>query len=77
MASPRVTPPTVAPATNHEAVARYECPFPRSPKGVMVESMDRPHGDQVDRTAAATATAAPTSGSQTVMVMPPIRRRWC
>ena len=39
----------------------------RSLIGVMVDSMDRPHGDQVDRTAAATATAEHARGMQRFM----------
>ena len=36
----------------------------------MVDSMDSPHGDQVERTAAAAATSAARTVMQTVMSIP-------
>ena len=58
--------PEQAPATNQVAVAPYRWPRLRSPNGVMVDSIDSPHGDHVERTAAATATTAPAVGIKIV-----------
>jgi hypothetical protein len=49
---------------NQVQVTRYRCPLPRSAKGVMVESIDSPHGDHVERAAA----APPTRKARTVSV---------
>ncbi len=68
--APRVTPPATAPRTNQEAVAPYRWPLPRSATGVMVESIDRPHGDQVERAAAPTATNPAATAIQNVMGLP-------
>ena len=56
--SPRVAPPTTLPATNQDAVAPQRWPRARSASGVMVESMERPQGDQVERAAPTTAMRA-------------------
>src|SRR5262249_42073499 len=64
-----VNPPSVAPATNHAAVRAKRWPRPASASGVSWESMDNPHGDQVDRAAAASATTTPSTMS--VMTMEP------
>ena len=53
---PSVAPPSVAPRMNQVAVVRNRLPRPCSPSGVIVESIDCPHGDHVERIAAATAT---------------------
>src|SRR5436190_23744397 len=62
-AAPSVAPPSTVPATNHVVVTHQRWPRLRSPRGVIVESIEWPHGDHVDRTAATTARtrAAPTS----------------
>ena len=54
---------------NQAAVPRKEWPRARSVNGVMVESMDRPQGDHVDRTAAAVATIAPLTTITTTEVV--------
>src|SRR4051812_24970177 len=55
--TPNVAPPAAAPTTNHVAVAPKRWRRVRSASGVMVDSIDWPHGDHVERTAAATASA--------------------
>ena len=52
---------------NQAALAAQRLLRPRSPIGVMVDSIDRPHGDHVDRTAAATATTDASRISNDVM----------
>ena len=61
MPRPSVSPPTTAPITNQVAVERNRWPRPCSASGVMVDSIESPHGDQVERTAAATATTSAIS----------------
>ena len=49
MAAPSVAPPASAPTRYHEAAADQRCPRPCSASGVMVDSMERPQGDHVER----------------------------
>src|SRR6185436_19446226 len=60
--APSVAPPTSAPTTKHVAVLRKRRPRLASARGVIVDNIDNPHGDQVERAAAASAvTAASTA----------------
>src|SRR4051794_35205446 len=63
---PVVAPPRTAPMTYHEAVPAKRRPRPRSASGVMDDSIDSPHGDQEERTAAATAVTR-ARGTSNVM----------
>ena len=66
--APRVAPPATLPVKYQVAVAHQRCPRPFSAKGVMVESMETPQGDHVERTppASAMATAQTTTRPVTV-----------
>src|SRR5580658_7785360 len=75
--NPRVAPPATLPSTNQDAVAAHRWPRARSASGVMVESMERPQGDQVERAAATTATVAAAMARTSVPVMGVLpSRRW-
>jgi hypothetical protein len=47
--APRVAPPATLPVRYQVAVVHQRCPRPFSAKGVMVDSMETPQGDQVER----------------------------
>ena len=68
IAPPSMAPPTTEPTMNHAAVVRYRYPRDASPTGVSCESIDCPHGDHVERIAAAMATKAPST--RTVVCTP-------
>src|SRR3954452_12308444 len=70
-AAPTMAPAAVEPPTYQPAVTNQWFPRPRSPSGWMLESIDSPQGDQVERTAATSATAIP---NQVVAVT--TDRRW-
>src|SRR5262245_61678860 len=74
--TPVVAPPITEPTRNQLAVQRKRCPRPDSASGVMVESIDRPHGDQVERTAAATAVTAASPTSNANMAESVVRVSW-
>jgi hypothetical protein len=46
---------------NHAAVEANRWPRPDSASGVIDDSIDSPHGDQVERAAEATATTKPAA----------------
>ncbi len=69
--APMVTPPRTEPATKNIAATPNRLFRPRSPSGVMLESIDSPHGDQVDRTAPTTADATPAHTTTAVTVRGP------
>ena len=52
-----MAPPATLPVRYQVAVAHQRCPRPFSAKGVMVESIDTPQGDQVERTPPTNAMA--------------------
>ena len=57
--APRVSPPARPPTVNQAAVTQNRWPRARSDSGVIVEIIDRPHGDHTPRMAATTARIAP------------------
>src|SRR5580658_5689889 len=60
--APTAAPPARLPTMCAVTVRTHRLPLVRSPSGWMLESIDTPHGDQAERTAAATATRqAPTT----------------
>src|SRR5205814_3648757 len=67
---PTVTPASVEPRTYAITVTHQRDPRPRSPSGVMLPSIDVPHGDHVDRRPAATASATPTATSVCTVAEP-------
>src|SRR3954447_23253452 len=69
--APSAMPPATAPATNHDAVTANRLCRPRSPNGVMLESIDSPHGDHVARTAPTTADATPIHTTAAVTALAP------
>src|SRR3954451_9758028 len=59
MVAPNSAPAAVDAAVYQSAVVIHRLPRARSPSGWMLESIDSPQGDQVERTAATRATAIP------------------
>ena len=68
--APSAPPPNTAPRTKATAVTTYLCPRPHSPSGVMLVSIDSPHGDHADFRAAVDATVIPTTRNATVVEIP-------
>ncbi|MFN8019500.1 MAG: hypothetical protein U0P45_15460 [Acidimicrobiales bacterium] len=56
-----MSPPAMPPTVNHAAVTPNRLPRPASVIGVIDDSIDSPHGDQIPRIAATTATGTASS----------------
>src|SRR5438067_12136023 len=66
-ASPVTAPPSVEPMKKNHAATANRLFRPRSPSGVMLESIDSPHGDHVARMAPMTAAAPPVQNTTLVI----------
>src|SRR5437588_10359942 len=69
--APAARPPATEPTRYAPAVTPHRLPRARSPSGLMLESIDSPQGDQVERTPAMRASPNPTTLIRAVAVMVP------
>src|SRR5205823_10431212 len=71
---PTAAPVSVDPARKNPAVELHRDPRARSPSGVMLASIDSPHGDHAEYTPANSAHMDPARASATGVVTSPPRR---